>query len=131
MELVDQSVRRLLAAIRDWSPVAGRSKNGVQALISMSELRNTLMDLERQLREPTADVGVHELVQQVRFRCRVLAHALESGSGAPDPRPEVLLTLSPHEEASSTGPKSRRWLRHDWQVQLDESAQLLKEEDSA
>jgi hypothetical protein len=126
IELVDQSVRRLLAAIRDWSPVVGRSRNGMQALISMSELRNTLMDLERRLRTSPDDVAVDRLVCEVRLRCRVLAHALESSSGAPDPRPEVLLSLFPLEGRPGASHKRRGWLRHDWQVQLDDSEQLLR-----
>ena len=123
MELADQSVRRLLAAIRDWSPVVARSRNGVRALITIAELRNTLMQLERCL-EAGAHENAEDLVQLIRVRCRVMAHALESGSGASTARPEVLTTMHPLRHSS--GPQGRRrWLRNEWEVQLEQAEDVL------
>ena len=124
MELADQSVRRLLAAIRDWSPVVARSRNGVRALITIAELRNTLMQLERCL-EAGAHENAEDLVQLIRFRCRVMAHALERGSGASTPRPEVLTTMHPLRHSSGRPQGRRRWLRNEWEVQLEQAEDVL------
>ena len=54
MNLVDQCVRRLLVALRDWSPLVGVSKNGVFAMLAISELRKDLMKLEGEIRDGRA-----------------------------------------------------------------------------
>ncbi len=92
-ELVDQCVRRLLAGLRDWTPLIGTSKNGVVALLAVSELRKDLMELSSLLgrNRPEAD----RLLRSLRQRLRVLAHFFEERSGARPHRPEVLQTMEP------------------------------------
>lgn len=44
-ELVDQAIRRLAVAMRDWGPLIGTSRRGLELLESMGELRLVLMRL--------------------------------------------------------------------------------------
>lgn len=133
--LVDQCVRRLLAAIRDWAPVIGRSRTGMRALISLADVRNALMAVEAALagpeeraapgvaKDPAGEIG------RVRRQCRLMALALEMSSfeGNEDPerlvREEVLLTWSPLGAVPPTsGPGL---LKDDWSRSLDRSAECL------
>lgn len=85
VELMDQAVRRLLAGIRDWAPVVDRSRNGVELLITLSFLRNTLVSLPARWDSVSAEVSA------LRHLCRVLAMHLELHSGTDvRPHPEVL-----------------------------------------
>lgn len=74
MSLVDQAVRRLLGAIRDWSPVVGRSRNGVELLVTLAFIRNELIRLPQHPQPITH-------IMQLRYICRVLAMHLEVNSG--------------------------------------------------
>lgn len=93
IELLDQCVRRLLASIRDWSPVIRGSRNGTLVLIAISEIRKDLMELSEQVRvsRPEAET----LLRVLRQRLRLLAHFSEKTSGARPLRPEVLTRLAP------------------------------------
>ncbi len=94
LDLVDQCVRRLLAAIRDWAPVIGSSRNGVRVLIALSELRKDLMELSHLM--TTAQIDAAEsLLTSLRQRVRLLAYWLETMSGAEPLRPEVLTSFAP------------------------------------
>lgn len=127
-ELIDQAVRRLLAAIRDWAPVTGRSRNGVRALISLAEIRNDLMTLDVAVQRQDS-AAVAALVRDVRRRCRVLAHTFESASGTAEPRAEVLMTIDPLGVVDSRISSWRDLLRSDWELQLEKSeAALCREE---
>ena len=92
-ELVDQCVRRLLAAIRDWAPVINSSRNGTRVLIALAELRKDLMELSAMLH--VDDPAAVALLASLRQRTRLLAYFLESMSGARPLRPEVLTTFEP------------------------------------
>lgn len=126
VELADQCVRRLLAAIRDWTPVMGRSRTGVQALIRIAELRNGLMRLEDALGRGGGD-SASALVAELRWTCRELAFALECASGAPAQRGEVLQTAGGLDGvASRPSTLARRWVRNDWERQLAEASAGLR-----
>jgi hypothetical protein len=125
-ELIDQAVRRILAAIRDWAPVTGRSRNGVQALISLAEIRNDLMRLDRAVGQGDR-AGAATLVLSIRRRCRVLAHMFECASGVSEPRAEVLTTMHPLGGAEPRQTSWRDLLRNDWEVQLERSETILCE----
>ena len=93
VDVVDQAVRRLLAAIRDWAPVIRGSRNGVLVLIAIAEIRKDLMSLGISLQsDPGAAPPLMSLLRQ---RLRLLAHFLETTSGARPPRLEVLTTMDP------------------------------------
>lgn len=93
LELLDQCVRRLLAAIRDWSPVIRGSRNGVMILIAISEIRKDLMAVSVLIDEN--DISAADRLLVLRQRLRLLAHFLETTSGARPLRPEVLTSLEP------------------------------------
>ncbi|GAB3587027.1 hypothetical protein [Calidifontibacter terrae] len=82
-DLVDQSIRRILAGMRDWSTLIGRSDEGVAVLIILSELRVDLMTL-------AAVGGSEPTINSLRWRCRVFAMCFERWSGAVAPRPELI-----------------------------------------
>jgi len=91
--LVDQALRRVIAAMRDWSPLIGSSKKGMHALLALSGIRRDLMAIYDLLDgDPTekSKVKAWRKVADVRARVRVLAHYFEKWSGAPRLRPEVL-----------------------------------------
>jgi hypothetical protein len=92
-ELADQCIRRLLAAIRDWSPVINTSRNGTRILISIAELRKDLMELMALLNDDTSDPV--PLLISLRQRARLLSAFLEELSGADPPRAEILMTFAP------------------------------------
>ena len=102
--LTDQALRRVLAAMRDWSPLIGRSNDGTTALIVLSEIRKDLMELSYEL-ELGHTVNSETLILIQRQRLRVLAYFFEdlsrNSTGADSDhadtpfRPEVLLRLWP------------------------------------
>jgi hypothetical protein len=118
-ELIDQAIRRVIAAMRDWAPVVGRSRNGQRVLVSIGLLRNDLLHIQGQLASADPD-DARSSLRECRRTCRVLAYALEHNSGKHDKRPEVLLDLRPLEEWSDVVRKPARlrlWSRRektDW-----------------
>jgi multisubunit Na+/H+ antiporter MnhB subunit len=91
--LIDQCVRRLLSGMRDWTPLIGTSKNGVIALLAISELRKDLMELSALLERGRQESD--DLLVSLRQRLRVLAYFFEERSGAQPHRPEVLRSMYP------------------------------------
>jgi hypothetical protein len=102
-ELVDQCIRRLLVALRDWTPIIATSRNGTRVLVAIAELRKDLVELDAHLRANSADV--EPLLVSLRARARLLAYFLELKSGADPHRPEVLDTFDP----LSVTPASLEW----------------------
>lgn len=101
-ELVDQSVRRLLAGMRDWSPLISASNDGTAVLLQLSRVRIDLMALSAQLtahiasEAPNGTGQIVEALRSLRSRLRVLAYAFEEWSGAVEnPRPEILKASAP------------------------------------
>jgi len=104
IELTDQALRRLLAAMRDWSPLIGRSNDGTTALIVLSEIRKDLMELSHDLEEQRT-TNAETLIRILRQRLRILAYFFEdlsrnsTGADSEDAdtpfRPEVLLGMWP------------------------------------
>lgn len=88
-ELIDQSIRRLLAAMRDWSSLIGSSTKGTLVLLALSQLRTDLMRLHEKYRR-ASDPEIARNVFELRAQLRVLAIYCEDWSGAPHPRAEVL-----------------------------------------
>jgi hypothetical protein len=101
-ELVDQCIRRLLVALRDWSPVIATSRNGTRVLVAIAELRKDLVELEARLRTGRE---AEDLLVSLRARARLLAYFLELKSGADPLRPEVLDTFEP----LAATPESLEW----------------------
>jgi hypothetical protein len=131
--LVDQAVRRLLVAIRDWSPVIGVSKNGVQALLAISELRKDLMALNVLLSEEQDPSAALAMLTSLRQRLRILAHFFEAQSGASPCRQEVLLTFHPlpiptGEVRWAADTQGGKLFSPDWQRDLDRSVRELSQE---
>ena len=92
-ELVDQCIRRLLVALRDWTPLIATSRNGTRVLVAIAELRKDLVELDAHLRDDPQ--VVEPLLVSLRARARLLAYFLELKSGADPLRPEVLDTFAP------------------------------------
>lgn len=92
--LIDQAVRRLSAALRDWSPVIGVSRNGRIVLVAIASVRKDLMRLSAHLDEGRIDDATG-LLLQLRTRCRLLAYYFEKQSESYPPRPEILTTFEP------------------------------------
>lgn len=86
-ELVDQSIRRISAGMRDWSTLIGRSEDGTAILIVLSEIRAGLMEINS---TSISDSDFARKLSDLRARCRALALCSEEWSGAPNPRAEVL-----------------------------------------
>lgn len=129
VDLVDQCIRRLLGAIRDWAPVINTSRNGTRVLIAIAQLRNDLVLLGGQLRDPRPETLT--LLVSLRQRARLLAHFLEDLSGAEPHRPEVLDTFAPLqpsqdevEWASSAAGKDL--FGTEWRRTLAESERVLR-----
>ena len=102
-ELVDQCIRRLLVALRDWTPIIATSRNGTRVLVAIAELRKDLVELDAHLGADRADA--ERLLVSLRARARLLAYFLELKSGADPHRPEVLDTFDP----LSVTPASLEW----------------------
>jgi hypothetical protein len=83
-QLVDQALRRVMAAMRDWSPLLCQTRQGTSVLVRVGRLRNGLLLLERQL--DTDDLAAASAqARRLRGECEVLALGLELGSGV-EPR---------------------------------------------
>lgn len=93
-QLIDQAVRRLSAALRDWSPVIGVSRNGRIMLVAIASVRKDLMRLSAHL-DQARGVDAAELLLELRTRCRLLAYYFEKQSQSYPPRPEILTTFAP------------------------------------
>lgn len=91
--VIDQCIRRLLVAIRDWSPVITTSRNGTRVLVALAELRKDLVELEARLADDPRTAEA--LLLSLRARARLLAYFLELKSGADPMRPEVLDRFAP------------------------------------
>lgn len=84
--LIDQSIRRLLAGMRDWSPLIDTSTLGTEVLICLSDIRVSLMEVKHRVAVDKGDTAwVGDLIS-IRSRCRVLALCFETWSGARMPR---------------------------------------------
>jgi hypothetical protein len=92
-ELIDQCIRRLLVALRDWTPLIASSRNGTRVLVAMAELRKDLVELQARLGDDRE--AVEGLLLSLRGRARLLAYFLELKSGADPMRAEVLETFDP------------------------------------
>ncbi len=98
-ELIDLSTRRLLSAMRDWTPLIGASEDGTAVLLMLSTVRTDLMALrdlypmDKTGDDPT--VEVEPKLVSLRLRLRVLAACFEDWSGAMKGRPEILQTRMP------------------------------------
>jgi hypothetical protein len=95
IELIDQGVRRTIGALRDWAPVLGRSRNGMSVLVDLGKLRNRLLEMQQNLRDGKTTGAIENLTCLRQF-CRIMALALEHGSGSTSERDEVLLTFEPY-----------------------------------
>ncbi|WP_139334983.1 hypothetical protein [Mycobacterium sp. GA-1841] len=101
-DLLDQCVRRVIAALRDWAPVLGRSRNGQAVLVDLGKIRNELLKVQAAL----AGGRIAEaclLMARLRRGCRIIALALEMRSGVEQPRAEVLQTMEPFNESAQSG----------------------------
>ena len=127
--LIDQCVRRLLSGMRDWTPLIGTSKNGVVALLAISELRKDLMELSVLVEQGHA--GGDELLVNLRQRLRVLAYFFEERSGARPHRPEILQSFYPlpppvDEMTWAADARSRDLFDKRWSGLLTDSVTELK-----
>ena len=95
-DLLDQGVRRIIGALRDWAPVLGRSRNGQSVLVDLGQLRNNLLAAQAKLSSGDASGALRQMTK-LRRECRIMALALELGSGSITVRDEVLTSLEPLE----------------------------------
>lgn len=79
-QLVDQALRRVMAAMRDWSPLLCQTRQGTSVLVRIGRLRNGLLRLQRQIDNDDLD-GASQQSRLLRGECEVLALGLELGSG--------------------------------------------------
>ena len=94
--LLNQSIRRLLAAMREWSPLLGASDEGVAMLLVLSDIRVGLMRLqEHYSRDGDLHPSVVSEIAILRAQLRVIASYFETWSSAPSPRFEVLTDAEP------------------------------------
>lgn len=105
VEITDEALRRILTAMKEWSPLIGRSDDGTTALIILSEIRKDLMELSGDIQyDRIADA--EKLITLLRQRLRVLAYFFEDLSrnstqksttrvNTTPLRPEVLQRLWP------------------------------------
>lgn len=128
LEVVDQCIRRLLTAIRDWGAVINTSRNGTRVLIAIGELRKDLMELATLL--PHDDRDALPLMVSLRQRVRLLSAFLEELSGAEPWRPEILITFDPvppHGELEWAADAAGRDLfLANWRETLSETESLLR-----
>lgn len=83
-ELVDQALRRVMAAMRDWAPLLCQTRQGTSVLVRVGRLRNGLLLLQRQIDNDDL-TGASAQARLLRGECEVLALGLELGSGV-EPR---------------------------------------------
>jgi hypothetical protein len=127
-ELIDQCIRRLLVALRDWTPIIGTSRNGTRVLVAIAELRKDLVELEAHLGDGP-DV-VEPLLVSLRARARLLAYFLELKSGADPLRPEVLdrfdpLPVTPASLEWAADPSGRDLFGAEWTKDLQTATDAL------
>jgi len=128
-ELVDQCIRRLLVALRDWTPLIATSRNGTRVLVAIAELRKDLYELDTYLRAGPA--GAEPLLLSLRARTRLLAYFLELKSGADPLRPEVLdnfepLPVTPQSLEWAADASGRDLFGAEWQKDLQTALDALK-----
>ncbi len=99
--VVDQCIRRLLTAIRDWGAVINTSRNGTRVLIAIGELRKDLMELSHPA-APDDHRDALLLLTSLRQRVRLLSAFLEELSGA-----ETAATRDPAHLRSGATPRQR------------------------
>jgi len=78
--LLDQAIRRVMAAMRDWAPLLTQTRDGIGVLVRLGHLRNHLL-VAQQAVQTQHWVQAYDEVQFVRAECQVLALGLELGSG--------------------------------------------------
>jgi len=127
-ELVDQCIRRLLVALRDWTPIIATSRNGTRVLVAIAELRKDLVELEAHLGDDRQ--VVEPLLVSLRARARLLAYFLEQKSGADPMRPEVLdgfdpLAATPESLEWAADPSGRDLFGAEWTKDLQAATQAL------
>jgi hypothetical protein len=127
-ELVDQCIRRLLVALRDWTPVIATSRNGTRVLVAIAELRKDLVELEAHLGDGRE--RVEPLLVSLRARARLLAYFLEQKSGADPLRPEVLdrfdpLPATPESLEWAADPSGRDLFGAEWTKDLQAATEAL------
>ena len=128
-DLIDQCIRRLLVALRDWTPIIATSRNGTRVLVAIAELRKDLVELEAHLREDP-EVVLPMLVS-LRARARLLAYFLELKSGAEPLRPEVLdsfapLPVTPDSLEWAADPSGRDLFGAEWTKDLEAAIVALR-----
>jgi hypothetical protein len=92
--LVDQSVRRVMAGMRDWAPVLRGARSGLEVLVRLGELRLALLSLESRLRSGELDCAREELLD-LRARVELMALQMEVESMVKVARPELLTSPAP------------------------------------
>jgi len=86
-DLVDQAVRRVMGAMRDWGPLLCQSRDGTAVLVQVGVLRNLLLEVGDHLGEPRSDEAeAQSLALRIRATCTVLALGLELGSNVAQDR---------------------------------------------
>lgn len=130
-ELVDQCIRRLLVALRDWTPIIATSRNGTRVLVAIAELRKDLVELDAHLTEDAT--VVEPLLLSLRARARLLAYFLELKSGADPLRPEVLdrfdpLPVTPESVEWAADPSGRDLFGAEWTKDLHAAGHVLTRE---
>lgn len=107
--LVDECLRRIMAAIRDWSVVLTRSREGQLDLIKLGEIRLQLILIDDHLESGQAAQAV-AAIEKCRRTCRDLAFAFETASKPNSPRPEVADSrLGPSPDGDQASEKDRGW----------------------
>lgn len=97
-ELVDQAVRRVVGAMRDWAPLLGPTRDGIALLARVGRLRDRLLALGRHLASATRnDDEALATALDIRLECTTLALGLELASNvaAPHVRTGVLTEPPP------------------------------------
>jgi hypothetical protein len=127
-ELIDQCIRRLLVALRDWTPLIGSSRNGTRVLVAIAELRKDLVELQARLGDDRE--VVEGLLLSLRGRARLLAYFLELKSGADPHRPEVLdsfvpLPVTPESLEWAADPSGRDLFGAEWTKDLEAATDAL------
>jgi hypothetical protein len=107
-DLLDQAVRRVIGALRDWAGVIGRSRNGQMAMVDLGKVRVGVLAAQAKLRDGRIAEALRAMTQ-LRSECRILALALERGGRSGSVRPEVLLTFEPLPADAISAPK-RAWI---------------------
>jgi hypothetical protein len=83
-QVVDQALRRVMAAMRDWAPLLCQTRQGTSVLVRVGRLRNGLLLLQRQIDNDDLTAASAQ-ARLLRGECEVLALGLELGSGV-EPR---------------------------------------------